>query len=432
MTNRTTRPGLWLALGLFVLALVALSCTGMPAAPASAPAQSAPAKSAETGPATASAPAALAPQGNPIKIGCSLPLTGAYADTGVWVQRGYQYWADEVNAKGGLLGRPVQLVIYDDESKTDSAVNLLNKVITQDKVDLLCGGYPGTSAAAQMSVAEKNQKVYVSMGGHMASFSQGFTYSFGAPPLMGQWWYDGLFKWLKTLPASERPKKAAIFTINNPVGASTLEVVPKELADLGIELVINEKYDVPLADASPLVSKAKAAGADMFFANGFFPDGVQTVRAMKALDYNPKVFVQAIGSIIPSWVQELGADGNYVFSGTPVHPGLPFEGIKELNAAAKARYQTPEAPTYFIFGYAWMQALQKGVEGAKSVDNTAIRDWLKSHEISTAGGKFTFDQKGLPPPYTYLTQVQNGKVELVWPPEVQTAKPVFPKPGWGK
>jgi len=118
----------------------------------------------------------------PIVIGGSLPLTGTFSATGKWVERGYQFWLEEVNGRGGILGRPVRLVIYDDKSDAKEAVNLAEKVITVDKVDLLLGGYPGTACTAVMPLAEKYKMVYVSMGGHMKSFSQGYTYSFGSPP----------------------------------------------------------------------------------------------------------------------------------------------------------------------------------------------------------------------------------------------------------
>ncbi len=117
----------------------------------------------------------------PILIGGSLPLTGTYSATGKWVERGYQLWAEEINGKGGLLGRPVKLIIYDDKSDAKEAVSLIEKVITVDKADLLLGGYPGTACTAVMPVAEKYKMVYVSMGGHMESFSQGYTYSFRRP-----------------------------------------------------------------------------------------------------------------------------------------------------------------------------------------------------------------------------------------------------------
>ena len=99
---------------------------------------------------------AMAQEKEPIVFGGSLALTGIFAEPGKWVQRGYEYWAEEINAKGGLLGRPVKLIIYDDESSAEKAITLFEKAITVDKVDFLIGAFPGTSAAAVMPVAEKN------------------------------------------------------------------------------------------------------------------------------------------------------------------------------------------------------------------------------------------------------------------------------------
>jgi branched-chain amino acid transport system substrate-binding protein len=222
----------------------------------------------------------------PIKIGGTLPLTGGYADTGKVVYDGYKHWVEVTNANGGLLGRQVALTIYDDASDVKNATTLLEKLITVDKVDLIIGGYPGTSAAVQMPVAEQYKKVYVSMGGHMASFTKGYTYSFGGPPLMGQWWYEGVWQWLATLPQEQRPKTAAVFIMNNPIGATTIDTVPDRLKSLGIDLVVNEKYDLPLASADPIIAKAKAANAELFLSGGVLPDGVLTVKAAKTQNYN--------------------------------------------------------------------------------------------------------------------------------------------------
>jgi branched-chain amino acid transport system substrate-binding protein len=363
----------------------------------------------------------------PILVGCTLPLTGPYAETGRYVLEGYEYWVEETNANGGLLGREVVLEVLDDQSDPAQAVALVENLISQKKVDLLIGGYPGVSAAAQMAVAEQHGKVYVSMGGHMTSFTQGFTYSFGAPPLMGEWWYVGFFDYLKTLPREEWPTKAAMVTVNNAVGHSVRASALEALNEMGIEIVVDELYDLPLAAAEPLVNKAKVAGAELFLANGFFADGVQTVRAIHALDYKPKAILQGIGTLVPSWIEELGEDGNYIFSGTAMHSQLPFEGVAHLNEISQTKYGTP-APPYFMFGYAWMQALGQGVEGAGSLDQDAIRDWLKSNTIETVGGTFTFDERGLPPDYSYCTQVVDGRPTLVWPKEITSQSPVYPIP----
>jgi len=366
----------------------------------------------------------------PIVIGGSLPLTGQFAETGQWIERGMKFWAKETNEKGGLLGRPVEFKIYDDESNVNKAVTFAEKAITVDKVDLLFGGYPGTAARAVMPVAEKHKFVYVSMGGHMKSFEQGYTYSFGGPPLMGEWWYEGFFQWLETVPADQRPKRAAVYTMNNPIGASLTESIITWTKKLGIEIAIDEKYNLPLPDATPLIVKAKQMDCDLLCSNGVFADGVMTIRAAKALGYNPKAIVQGIGSVVPAWSKELGPDGDYVFSGTSLHDKLKFPGNDKLNAFVKKEYQLDAYPMYFGFGYVWMQTLSQGVEGAKSLDQTKIRDWLKSNKVDTIAGSMKFNDKGIPDPINFCTQVINGHAELIWPLEVRTANPVYPKPAW--
>lgn len=370
--------------------------------------------------------------GKAIVIGGSLPLTGAYAETGQWIEKGMLFWADEINAKGGLLGRPVEFKIYDDQSDVSKAVTFAEKAITVDKVDLLFGGYPGTAARAVMPVAEKHKFVYISMGGHMKSFEQGYTYSFGAPPLMGEWWYEGFFQWLATVPPDKRPQRAAIYTINNPVGLSLTDSIDHWMKKLNIKVIINEKYNAPLTDATAMIVKAKQSKCDILFANGFFPDGVTTIKAAKALDYNPKAIVQGIGSVVPAWVKELGKDGDYVFSGTVLSGQLKYPGNDKLNAYTKKKYNLNEYPLYFGFGYSWMQTLEQAVTGAKNLDQTKIRNWLKTHQVNTIAGPMNFDKRGLPEPINFGTQIINGKVELISPKNVQTKEPVYPKPAWEK
>ena len=377
-------------------------------------------------------PAAAIGAGNPIVIGGSLPLTGEFAETGQWIERGMRYWAEEINAKGGMLGRPVEFKIYDDQSNVGKAVTFAEKAITVDKVDLLFGGYPGTASRAVMPVAEKHKFVYVSMGGHMKSFQQGYTYSFGAPPLMGEWWYEGFFQWMATIPADQRPKRAAVYTINNPVGLALQDSIDRWTKELNIQVVINEKYNSPLSDATSLIVKAKQMNCDILFANGFFPDGVTTMKAAKALDYNPKAIVQGVGSVVPAWIKELGADGDFVFSGTSLHGKLNYPGNDKLNAYVKQKYNLDGYPLYFGFGYAWMQTIEQAVSEAKSLDQTMIRDWLKTHKVNNIAGPMTFDKQGLPSPINFCTQVINGKVELVWPKNIRTKEPVYPKPAWKK
>ncbi|MGA2106310.1 MAG: amino acid ABC transporter substrate-binding protein [Syntrophorhabdales bacterium] len=368
----------------------------------------------------------------PIRLGGSLAITGPLADNAKWIQRGYEYWAEKVNKSGGLLGRPVELVIYDDEGKPDKAVQLMEKAITVDKVDLLLGGYAGASCAAQMPLAERYGMVYVSMGGHMTSFSQGFKYSFSATPMMGEWLGEAFFKFLESLPPNDRPKTVAYIRVNNPIGRSGQAVERKWAEKLGMKIVVEEYYDSPLASADALISKAKERNAELLYCTQFFPDAVLMVRSAKALGYNPKFFQQSIAATSPAWAKTLGPDGNYVYQSVIMTNSLPFPEIAELNKVAKERWGEPDAPEYFLFGYSWPETLQRGVEGAKSLSQDAIRDYLRTHEVSIISGKFKFDDKGLPPEYSYVVQVQKGQTKVVYPSDRSTAKAIYPKPAWEK
>jgi branched-chain amino acid transport system substrate-binding protein len=367
----------------------------------------------------------------PIKIGGAMSITGPLADNAKWVKRGYEYWAEKVNKAGGLLGRPVELIIYDDEGKPDKAVQLMEKAITVDKVDLLLGGYGGASVAAQMPVAERYGMVYISMGGHMASFSQGFKYSFSATPMMGEWLGEAVYKLIETLPEKDRPKTIGYIKVNNAIGRAGAATDKKWSEKLGMKVVMDEFYDPPLASADALISKAKERGVEFLYCTQFFPDAVLTVRSAKALGYNPKFFQQGIAATSPAWSKLLGADGNYVLQGVIMTNTLPSPGIAELNRVAKEKFNEPDAPEYFLFGYSWVETLQRGVEGAKSLKQDAIRDYLRSNEVSIISGKFKFDEKGLPAPYSYVVQVQNGQTQVVYPPN-KNFKVIYPKPPWGK
>lgn len=373
-----------------------------------------------------------APAGKAIRIGGSLPLTGVFSETGRLVKEGYDAWVEDINKRGGLLGRPVQMIIYDDESSADKAVTYYERAITVDKVDLVFGGYPGTANVAIMPLVEKYAKVFVGMGGHMKSFEQGFTYTFASPPLMSDWAYltlQGPFD--EFVPKAEWPRSIAVLSMNNVIGLSAKGNIIKWAEKNGIKVVVDENYNLPLSDANPLISKAKARGADILCCISMFDDGVMLTRAAKAMNYNPKLIYQLIASVIPAWMREMGPDGNNVLSDMWWTSKLPFPGNDAINAAAKARLGLPAAPTYFGMGFCWMKTLELAVQGAKTLDNTRIRDYLRANkfDLPYAVG-VTFDKRGLPPAFAYAVQNTNGAVEVVWPRSVATTKFVYPRPGW--
>jgi branched-chain amino acid transport system substrate-binding protein len=374
------------------------------------------------------------PAGEPVKIGGSLPLTGIASEQAKWVKAGYEAWADDINKKGGLLGRPVKLIIYDDESNADKAVTYYERAITVDKVDLVFGGYPGTANVALMPLMEKYKKVFVGQGGHGKSFEQGYTYSFASPPLMGEWSYLSVAGLLDDLiPKKDWPKTAALLTMNNVIGLSAVPAIVKALEDRGVKVTVNETYNLPLSDAGPLVSKAKGRGGEYLICQSLFDDMVMIMRAAKAQRYNPKIVWNILASRIPAWTKELGADGDYVLANNFFPAGLPYPGNDTIREAAKTKLGLPAPPDFFAIGYCWMYTLEQGVKGVNSLDDTKIRDYLRSRPFDLPYGKaIKFDAKGLPAPFNFTVQTKGGKNDVIWPKEAATGKLVYPRPAWGK
>ena len=373
------------------------------------------------------------PAGDPIKIGGSLALTGMFSETAKWVKEGYDCWVEDINKKGGLLGRPVKMTIYDDEGNPDRAVSYYERAITVDKVDFIFGGFPGPSNVALMPLAEKYGKVFIGLGGHMKSFEQGFTYSFGSPPLMGEWSDLSVAGLLDDLiPKKDWPKTAALLTMNNVIGLAGVPNVVKALEKRGVTVVVNETYNLPLSDATPLVSKSKGKGGEFLICQSFFDDMVMIMRSAKALRYNPKIIWNILASRIPAWMKELGGDGNHVLANNFFPMGLPFPGNDRMIEGAKRRLGFSQPPDFFAIGYCWMYTLEVGVQGAGSLDNKMIRDYLRSRPLDLPYGRIKFDSKGLPPPFNFTVQTREGKNEIIWPKEVATGKLVYPRPDWTK
>jgi len=372
--------------------------------------------------------------GNPIKIGGSLPLTGIYSETAKWVKHGYDSWVEDINKRGGLLGRPVKMIIFDDESSADKAILYYERAITVDNVDLVSGGYPGAANVALMPLVEKYGKVFVGMGGHMKSFEQGYTYTFASPPLMSEWTYISLSKVVEDLiPKQEWPKSIAILTANNVMGLSARGNMIKAMEGLGVKVEVDETYNLPLSDATPLVSKARGKRAEILCCLSFFDDAVMIMRAAKAMNYSPSLIFQQTVATLPAWMKELGEDGNYVTNSAFWSPELPYPGNKEINEAAKSRLGIPVPPTHFGFSYGWMKTLELAVEGAGTLDDKKIMDYLRSHKFDLPYARgITFDSRGLPPPFNMAVQTSSGRYKIVWPKEVATTKFVYPRPPWSK
>jgi branched-chain amino acid transport system substrate-binding protein len=370
---------------------------------------------------------------DPVVIGISLPLTGDFSQPGGEAKRGYEIWQKQINAKGGLLGRQVQLKIVDDASSQDTVVSDYTKLITQDKVDLVLGTFSSLLNFPASAVAEKNRMVFVEpAGGAPNMFSRGFKYLFFAQQATAPHQADVFVKYIESLPADQRPKTAAYPAQDDPFAAPVIASMEKQLTALGVRSVFSSTYPADTTNFQAIASQLAAKKPDLIAQGAVFEDGVGLVRSLKQLDYSPKMLFQTSAPSNSSQYSDgVGAANTegvfYTVSWnqdakTPLNP--------EFVADYKAAYNADPAEDA-ADAFATAQVLQAATTAVGSIDQDKIRDWLHANEVQTILGPLSWEQTGEPRGQFLLAQWQSGRVQVVAPADVATTKTVInPKPGW--
>ncbi|MFZ5852425.1 MAG: amino acid ABC transporter substrate-binding protein [Actinomycetota bacterium] len=389
-----------------------------------------------TSPAAGGASGAVtgAPAGKPLVIGISLPLTGDFSQPGGEAKRGYEVWANMVNAQGGLLGRPVQLKIVDDASNQDTIVADYTKLITQDKVDLVLGTFSSLLNYPASAVAEKYNMVFVEpAGGAPKMFTRGFKKLFFAQQATAPNQPNGFVEWVTSLPAAERPKTAAYPTQDDPFTRPVIESMQKQLEAAGVQTVYATVYPADTTNFQTIAAAIASKKPDLVAQGAVFEDGVGLVRSLKQLGYTPKALFQtsapsnadqysnAVG--MPNTQGVFYAVSWSEFAKTPLNQ----EFVASYGKAYGGGIPAEDAADAF----AAAQVLQKAVEAVGKIDQDAIANWLHANEVQTILGVLKWDQTGAPIGKFLLAQWQDGRVQIIAPKEVATTdRVIYPKPGW--
>jgi len=367
-----------------------------------------------------------------VKVGCTVALTGKYAEAGKRYEKAYRLWESQVNEKGGLLGRPVQFIIYDDTSDPDTGLSLYEKLITVDKVDLLLGPYTSGIVEPTSALAEKYKMLFLQGGGNASKlFERGFKYLFLTLPGLAEDQPGPPLSFIASLPQAERPKSLAQIFLDDLPMIAEAEGVRKKAAEIGIPIVYEEKLPKGITDLLPTISKVKASGAEVLLGHLFLPEGVLATRAAKELDYNAKLLWFTTGPALKDWHDTLGADGEYVWGTTMYSAAATTPGNAEFVAAFQRMWN--EAPGYHAAGaYAAAQVLQAAIKATQSLNNDVLRDYVAANKFPTVIGTLQWDEKGKPAPAFAGIQWLGGKMEIVWPPQSATKNLVYPAPPWSK
>jgi len=375
-------------------------------------------------PVTTTVTATAKPPEQPVKseilVGATMSLTGVFAAFGPFYKAGYEKWVEDVNAKGGLLGGRLKLILYDDKSDATTAVGLYEKLITADKVDLIVGPYSSTISAAVQPVAEKYKKVLpMGAAGALELYQRGYKYSFSVSALALSYAVP-IFDWMKTLPEAKRPKSVALPYTDTLFSSSIIDGARDLAKKEGVKIVFDEKYPVDVKDLVPIVRKIKDANPDIIIAGTYYVDAVLMVKALEAIKYRPKLTWVAIAVSLPTFGKELGPLAEGIVGDFQYWETMPFERTKEIWDWFTKKEGSPP-PQQLAQGYACGQILEQAVKATGSLDNEKLMDWLHRNEVKTALGHYKFAENGIGYPAMWIGMWKEGKRVIVWPPSAAEA-----------
>ncbi len=359
---------------------------------------------------------ASAQSGSPIKVGMSLALTGAGAPAGKMLQASIELWRDDVNAKGGLLGRPVEIIVYDDQSNPAGVPGLYTKLITVDKVDLVMGPYATNFVAPAMPTIIQNKKMTISFTA--IGINRHFNYDkyFSMVPV-GPDGVNSFSKGFFEIAAKQNPKPqtVAILAADAEFARSAADGAKEELKKQGMRVIYDQTYPPPTTDFTPMVRAMQAANADIVYIAAYPPDNVGIIRAANEIGLSPKMMGGAmIGMLITPIRVQLGpvANGLVIVETFLPSPKLQFAGLEDVmkryQAKAGELKTDPLGYAFVPIGYAAGQVLAKAVTETKGLDHDKLAAYIHANKFDTVVGNIAFAKDGeWTEARQFTTQVQN-------------------------
>ncbi len=370
-----------------------------------------------------------------IVIGVSLPLTGDFSEPGKGVERGYKAWAAYVNENGGLLGKQVRLEILDDQSSADRVASDYEKLINQDKVDLVFGPFSTRLVVPAAQVAQDYGFLFVEPAGAAEEvFTQGFDNLFYAAPAVADDHYNLLAEKILSMPEGERPRSVAYATMDDPFAQGTAYGLKDKLEAAGIPTVADEVYPPNTTDFSSIAAKIADTKADMVVGGTQYQDAVNLVVALQQLDFQPKMAAFSTAPTNPEFPAAIGAKTEGILSPTGYTPDADFSENQEFVEFYTEMNGTPPAEDE---ANAWTtgEVVAAAVEAVECADPSPecqqqLIDWLHENEVDTVVGPLSWDAQGRPQSAHLIQQYVDGKIRIVLPEDQAEAEFIPVKPKW--
>jgi branched-chain amino acid transport system substrate-binding protein len=363
----------------------------------------------------------------PLRIGATMSITGkAYSVQGGYGREGYLLCQKHLNAQGGLLGRPVELMIYDDESDEKTAARLYEKLITEDKVDAILGPYGTAITEAVADIPDKHRKVMVAANAATSSiWEKGRKYL-----IMVLAPVDSAAIGALDLAARNDLKKVAIINQDALLPKAVARTTNELAKSKSLDVVAFETYPTGTIDFSAVLKKVQEAAPDLLVVAAVrLEDHVAIIRQMKGLNLDTKMASSLPYGLLPEFYQQLGKDAEFVYSATFWEAGLPNPGNREFVAAYRKEFNRAPA-VQSANSYAGCQIFAEAVRQAGTIDSEKLREALLSLKTKTILGDFDVDQRGFQTGQKAVTiQWQDAKQAVVWPDGLGSV-PRFPTPNW--
>lgn len=373
---------------------------------------------------------------NVIKLGCAMSFTGSHSRTGKLYVDSYKYAVEAINKAGGVKvgGKDYQLklVFYDDESKPTESSKLVEKLITEDKVNFLLGPYSSGITIPDSIVARRYRVPMIEGGGASGKiFSQGNKYIFGTLPQAGDYFASTLDFLKDNKPFA---KKVAIIYSDDKFDVSVAEGTLAKAKEMGYDVAIYEKYTEGASDFSSVLTKVKSAGINAILVAGHTEEAINFVQQEKELNVSPYILSLTVGPSEADFRKALGKDADYVYGVASWSTQMNFTGYIFKNTATFVKDFKKK------FGYdpdyhnasaiADIAVYKDAIERAGSLDREKVRNAIAATNLSTIYGKVTFMDNGQINGTSVVLQILNGEVVQVFPNAAHAA--VYPIPAWSK
>jgi branched-chain amino acid transport system substrate-binding protein len=383
----------------------------------------------------------------PVKIGFGMALTGPLAANGKMSLVAMQVWEDDINAKGGLLGRPVKLVFYDDQSNPSQVPGIYAKLLDIDKVDLIVSGYASTQIAAAMPIAIQKKKLFMSL------FGTGINDTFHYPryfsmipngPTPKPAFTRGFFKVAEQ--QKPKPQTIAIAMADAEFGRNACEGAHENAVAAGFKIVYEKTYPPATTDFSPIVRAIQALNPDLMVVCSYPLDTVGMVKTMHEVGFTPKMWGGAmVGLQATVFKTQLGPLLNGVVNfetWLPVKsmefPGA-FDLLKKYQARAKEAGTDPLGYYMPVWAYAYLQVLGDAIVNTNSLNDDKLAEYIHKTTFKTVVGEVNFDKQGeWAVERVMAAQFQNIKGNtiddfrdlktevIIYPPQFKTGEVIYP------